>query len=402
MKVIALKLTPLDVLFFRDARPYDQADSANSGLPTPQSFYGLVKTHLARTFELHFSKIHGLRKSNDPNRWISEIRTRGAWLYVDAYVVVPVPADIMQLGKSGDAFTRLRPVSDDVTVPGWDDDARRPLWSNDDESPRAASGFLGQAALCKYLHGEELCANDIIPSLRLYDFEPRTGIGVNSATMITADSQIYSASFLRLQPGVSFYGEIEVDDEHESKLRQAFAEPITLPWGGEGRRACVEICDPMNWPKPPIVNGDGRLLSLLITPGIFGSRDGRGQNGLGENPQASWMPRELGTLKAAAVPRPMAISGWNLSGRTDNDAESPAAETNSNDERDHPGCPRPTRYAAPAGSVYFWQRGKNNRWDKNGKDLKPLESLCGKPLESDAGWGLSLTGIWKCFKEKSG
>ena len=243
---------------------------------------------------------------------------------------------------------------------------------------------------------------------RLYDFEPRTGIGVNSATLIAADSQIYSASFLQLQPGVSFYGEIEVDDEHDSKLRRAFAELITLPWGGEGRRVCVETCEPIKWPEPPMPNGEqaGQLLSLLITPGIFGSRDGLGQNGQGENPQASWMPRELGTLKAAAVPRPMAISGWNLSGRTDNDAETGDAEKNADEEKDADwtpslqGCPRPTRYAAPAGSVYFWQRGKNNRSDKNGTDLKPLESLGGKPLESDAGWGLSLTGVWKCFKEK--
>lgn len=424
MAAIALKLTPLDVLFFRDARPFDQADSADSGLSTPQSFYGLVKTHLARTSGLSFSNIHGLRKSNDPNRWISEIRTRGAWLYVDhpeklkasllnkthdpdrlnaicQGVIVPVPADIVQLGKTGDSLTRLRPLDESVIVPGWNETPRRPLWWDDDETPRAASGFLGQVALQKYLRGEDLCANEIIPIDWLYKFEPRTGIGVDSAKMIATDGQIYAASFLRLQPGVSFYGEIEIDDEHESKLRKEFAELITLPWGGEGRRVCVKKCDAMNWPKSPVVNGDGRLLSLLVTPGIFGSRDGLGQNGQGVNPQQAWMPRELGTLRAAAVPRPKAISGWNLSGRTDIDAESPAAETNSNDERDHPGCPRPTRYAAPAGSVYFWQRGKNNRSDKNGTELKPLESLGGRPLESDSGWGLSLTGTWRWFGETS-
>jgi hypothetical protein len=96
----------------------------------------------------------------------------------------------------------------------------------------------------------------------------------------------------------------------------------------------------------------------------------------------------------------MAISGWNLSGRTDIDAEASASETNASDERDHSGCPRPTRYAAPPGSVYFWQRGKNNRADRNGIELQPLEPLCGKPLEADAGWGLSLTGVWKWYGEE--
>jgi hypothetical protein len=198
-----------------------------------------------------------------------------------------------------------------------------------------------------------------------------------------------------------------VDERFESKLDGAFEKPLALPWGGEGRRVLIERCPVYDWPEPAKLE-QGRLVSLLITPGIFGSRDGRNQNGNGSNPQPSWRPGGLGTLKAAAVGRPQPISGWNLSGRDVSDDSIEEVEQGANLSQSTPhdsgpvtdlphesGRPKPTRYAAPAGSVYFWQIGKNNRSVKEGKQLQSVEPLSTKPLESDAGWGLSLTGVWK-------
>lgn len=416
MTTIGLKLTPLDVLFFRDARPFGQADSASSGLPTPQSFYGLVKTHLALTYNVLFNRLHGLRKTNQDNRWISEIKTRGVWLFREENVFVPVPANLVQLGKTGGMYRLLQPLQE-YNLPGWDDPELHPLWfpiDVGDESPRAVSGFLNRAVLQKYLSGEKQWAeSDITKSDCLYAFESRTGIGIVPATRIAADSQIYSATFLRLHEGVSFYGEIEVDERFESKLVDAFENPLALPWGGESRRVLIERCSVYDWPKPAKLE-QGRLVSLLITPGIFGSRDGRNQNGNGSNPQPSWRPGGHGTLKAAAVGKPQPISGWNLSGKDapDDAIEEVGQVGNLSRSTSHEvgqvgnlsyesGRPKPTRYAAPAGSVYFWQIGKNNRSVKEGKQLQSIEPLCPKPLESDAGWGLSLTGAWNYFDIES-
>ena len=45
---ITLDLEPLDVLFFRDGRPFDAAPRATSGAPLPQTVAGAVRTWLLR------------------------------------------------------------------------------------------------------------------------------------------------------------------------------------------------------------------------------------------------------------------------------------------------------------------------------------------------------------------
>ena len=43
---VGLRIDPLDVLFFRDGRPFTPASRGASGLPTPQTLAGAVRTHL--------------------------------------------------------------------------------------------------------------------------------------------------------------------------------------------------------------------------------------------------------------------------------------------------------------------------------------------------------------------
>lgn len=407
MPTIALKLTPLDVLFFRDSRPFGQADSAATGLPTPQTFHGLVKTHLARAFGLPFDQIHGLRRSQSPNRWISNIETRGVWLYKDGGIYVRTPSNIVQLGKVSTSFRVLRPVHPDIDFPGWDKSDIRPLWYNEEaqeQSARSASGFMSQTALTDYLQNEdkEWHAADFTRDEELFSFENRVGIGVDPNTRLAADGQIYMASFLRLKPQVSFYGEISAEDSFD-QLEQAFNQPQVLPWGGEGRQVLVERCNPIDWPRPPAREPGARLFSVLITPGIFGSRDATGQNGHGQNALPSWRPAGHGNLRAAAVGKPIPISGWSLSGYSmETEDAGDATPANRYDpgelsQRIQSGRPKPTRYAAAPGSVYFWQIGANNRSARNGKELRAIEPMCNKPIESAVGWGMSLTGSWSWF-----
>lgn len=413
MPTIALKLTPLDVLFFRDSRPFGQADTAYSGLPTPQTFHGLVKTYVARRSQLPFHQIHGLRQTQNPKRWISDIETRGVWLYRDGQVFVRIPSNIVQLGKQGGSYRLLRPLNPEIEMPGWEKGEIRPLAYRElagDESIRAASGFLNQQTLHKYLQdfgGEQRwTSDDVTRDDELYSFEPRIGIGIDSKSMTAMDGQIYSASFMRLRAGVSFYGEVTLEDEDAfGELERLFSQPSVLPWGGEGRQVQVERCDPVAWPAAPELQAGSCVFSLLITPGIFGSRDPRGKNGNGENALPSWRPAGFGTLRGAMVGKPMPISGWSLSGLTYDDADesSPNSGAAVKSSKYDPevfshiiqnGRPKPTRYAAAPGSVYFWQLGANNRSVRNGRLLQPIEPLCNKPIESAIGWGMSLTGSW--------
>lgn len=202
--------------------------------------------------------------------------------------------------------------------------------------------------------------------------EDRTGIGIDP-DRLTADQErglIYSASYWRLLPGVSFYGEIDWPDDAPQvpSLEEAFPPSLVLPWGGEQRRVVVERLEQdkrFDWQSLEPTAANGNLLTLLVTPGVF------------SNGSYRWKPREQGTLRAACVPKPLPVSGWDLAGDTDNN---------------HQPRPRPTRFAVPAGAVYLWSRGKLHADEPIARGLR---SLSDRPQDADNGWGLALSGIWK-------
>lgn len=419
MRTIKLKLTPLDVLFFRDARPFGAADHGESGLPTPQSFAGMLKTHLMSHAGLTREKpgeLHRLCDRSTPREtwpWFAQLRFRGPWLAVDqprelqahwnrqeefsppdhppeTGPLVAVPADMMQIGKPSDGVAqlkRLRPIPREIHVPGWQPRVgeMRPLWSRSDDDLRAAEGlFFDLKSLAKYLSGEPRDESQTLRavSLRhLVAWEGRTGIGINPQSLTSEEGQIYSTRFLRLRPGVGFVGEVDVP-ESAGPTERLFPQSLVLPWGGEGRRVLVERCDATTgisgwtWPTVAATDIKTELLTVLITPGIFHSRDLRAR--------PLWKPCECGELVAAAVPKPLAVSGWDMAGNAAERAERGLDATAI-------GRPRPTRFAVPAGSVYLWRRSSKRAAEP--PTLWP--ELCDKPQDHDLGWGVALSGVWR-------
>jgi CRISPR-associated protein Cmr3 len=309
----------------------------------------------------------------------------------------------MQLGKIGSKLVRLRPLLADDALPGWCSPAKslgmKPLWHRGDDDLRSASGkLLDRAGLGEYLR----CAGDgdrsgepspeHVHELRhLLTWESRTGIGVNPDSLTASEGQIYSARFLRLRPGVCFVGEVELPDS-APPLSSLFPQALVLPWGGEGRRVAIELDSPegeprgIDWPKLSAAEVGENLLTVLLTPGIYHSRD------LQQRPL--WKPSDNGGLIAASVGRPLAISGWDLAGNAAERRASARARLSNSESLDGdfaPGRPRPTRFAAPAGSVYFWHRSRTKA--ASPPDLFPPH--CDKPRDHDLGWGVALCGTWK-------
>jgi CRISPR-associated protein Cmr3 len=114
--------------------------------------------------------------------------------------------------------------------------------------------------------------------------------------------------------------------------------------GGEGRFVALRKVTPAAWPSVHPANGQGTLL-LLTSPAFF---------------EARWRPENL-PLAAAAVSGYVAVSGWDLARRG----------------------PKPNRFAAPAGSVYFINQV-----------LDPLPSSLCKGEDAALGWGTFLEGVW--------
>lgn len=364
---VGLKLQPLDVLFFRDGRPFTGSERSVSGLPMPQTFAGAIRTALLRSAGCDFRRLGAAMSSGGtfaeaveqscPGEfhWIGMFRARGPWLarqqsdHEKPEVLVPVPAVLHKGKRNTSVCHRFNPLPAGE-LPGWkpsgDQDGLRPLWLKELDPTEPAEGYLTPKGLDQFLRGEVPAAKDFVPASELFALDFRTWIGISPDRLVAEDSQIFGRGFLALKPGVLLYGEIVLPD---SAADSPIGEFSPLPLGGEGRNVLVErLPSPYEWPSSQPMGGKQKPLVLLTTPCPF---------------QAGWKPTSLADhLVAAAVPGSLAFSGWDLAR----------------------GGPKPTRFAVPAGSVYFLEQAPSD-W--------PC-SLAESEDERRQGWGCYLTGVW--------
>jgi CRISPR-associated protein Cmr3 len=291
------------------------------------------------------------------HHWIGQLAMRGPWLArrnrMDAEfeVLVPVPA-ILHKDKRGDGakLHRLAPLAAGQ-LPGWnppqDQQGLRPLWLKHLSPTEPAEGYLTRQGLQRFLSGENVAIGDILHWHDLFDLDYRTGIGISPDRLVAEESQIFGRGFLALKEHVFLYAEVVLTDTAAGS--SLLHETPTLPLGGEGRHTiCRRLPEPFSWPSSKSQHGKQKPLLLLTTPCEF---------------QGGWKPRCLdGHLVAAAVPGSVAFSGWDLAR----------------------GGPKPTRFAVPAGSVYFLESFPNNG----------SQSLAENDEDRQQGWGCCLAGVW--------
>ncbi|HWP39772.1 MAG TPA: type III-B CRISPR module-associated protein Cmr3 [Tepidisphaeraceae bacterium] len=372
--VVGLCLEPLDVLFFRDGRPFMAGtEHMVSGLPLPQTLAGAIRTALLRAAGCDFRRFGDAQKNGaafadavqqsceQAHHWIGEVIVRGPWLArrrngtESVEVLVPVPATLHREKHDRDQLHRLLPLKEGQ-LPGWNPSdyqrALRPLWLRHLPATEPASGYLTRNGLEQFLRAEQVDARYIVTPEALFALDHRTGIGINSERLVAEESQIFGRGFLALNPGfregkrdesltVFLYAEVAMPT---GGCLELFDGIKTLPLGGEGRHVLVHRVAPFSWPvvKP---NDRQKPLVLLTTPCAF---------------EAGWKPRAFsGLLVSAAVPGSLAYSGWDLAR----------------------GGPKPTRFAVPAGSVYFLNEDWSGRLAENEEDHRQ-------------GWGCFLKGVW--------
>ncbi len=446
--VIGLLAIPIDPMFFRDGRPFGAASRGESGLPTPQTAYGMIKTFLMRRLGLDPRTIHGLRGSDNDKAWFSRVVVRGPWLAAIREerleapmltdVFVPMPAHVVVDGdkRSAGAPKLLAPVREDLRALGWStppipgrNAPLHVLWplGAATGSFRPATGWLGREGLQEVLNGKPPSGDKVFCDDDLFQHEDRIGIGVGP-NGTASDSMIYSVRLkrfatpdpcrkrARLDPScaIGFYIEVGVETPNDFELLKSnLADVGALPFGGEGRRVRIHRLDqPWQWPKTApatAVAGDaGGFATILISPALWG--DGALQNRGEDAVRGRFTPTEMaGDLVALAMGKPAAVSGWDRAGRQ-------SAEDHRNQTDVPPESPRPTRYAIPAGSVIFWQRGRTpagestpdveaispppSSSDERGRTPAGKSTLDGQwqlaqtPAEAAIGWGLALSANW--------
>lgn len=363
-----LLLDPLDVLFFRDGRPFGPATRAGGGLPLPQTLWGAITSALLSRAKVDFDALRqamnrqpdfadALASISAKLRWIGELSLRGPWLAKrnaanasepPLKIFFPAPATLRQFkrGQQRDCITLL-PLKNDRPLPGWPDsgphETSRPLWADTAGATEPVRGFLDQAAMQSFLNGKPITAGAIMTAETLFKSDERTGIKIDADRLTAAESQIYGARFLSLAEGVAFYAEVDLPNDAPADALPALD---VLAWGGEGRRVRVEHVPPQM--LEPAADQNRKPLLVLTTPALFD--DG-------------WRPACLADkVVSAAVPERLAVSGWDMARRG----------------------PKPNRFAAPAGSVYFLDSFPPD-WP---------DALSDRPLDRRQGWGRYLIGTW--------
>jgi CRISPR-associated protein Cmr3 len=345
---IGLMLEPLDVLFFRDGRPFEAGIRVGRQAIVPQTLAGALRTALLESAGCDFQTLgaamqdgvsfaEALALQSARLAAIAQVSAGGPWFCREDQPLLPVPADLMRAEDK--SLARVRPLK--TALPGWspDEQGLLPLWIKSHARYERASGYLTLEGITRYLNGDVPKLDQMVGFDKLAANDSRVGIVIRSDSMTTERSLIYAAEYLALAPDVSLYAELTGP---EIVLQSAFIGERAIPFGGQSRYVRVRRCAPVDWPSAPS-GGDGGLI-LLTAPALFSAR---------------WRPEGL-DLVAAAVSDHVAVSGWDLARRG----------------------PKPTRFAVAAGAAYFCRRLPDQG-----------SSLCDGE-DALLGWGSFLRGVW--------
>jgi CRISPR-associated protein Cmr3 len=361
-----LLFEPLDVWMFRDGRPFSAGTShaATSIFPPP----AFVLQGALRTLYLEKT---GIDWNNSPSKEQIEAvgwdKTLGNFRMAGPYVArwnadrshverfFPLPADVVQRGrdlvvlKPGEH--QLSAVNSDLTdaLTGLDLDPEK------DDAPEKRYWIPESVLVARYLEnqypdkihflpkiervGDLEDASFCIPESALFQREHRYGTALTrtSRTVNSDEGLLYSANFVRLCDGVGVLVWLP-DDSPLAEIFVATGDTEQIRFGGEGRGARISrLSDEQvrTTLDPTTHQRDGINKIVFLTATWFAS---------GSVPADSQI-----ALLAAALPRPLALGGWDLKNNV----------------------PRPILRFVPAGSVYYINGTPPIRWT----DQPPAESF---------------------------
>ncbi|WP_239112434.1 type III-B CRISPR module-associated Cmr3 family protein [Halomicronema sp. CCY15110] len=346
-------LTALDVLLFRDAKPFTPGERAWAGSVFPPSGHALA------------GAIRGFLQTKQ------SITLKGPFLYYEDQLHFHRP-----LHYVGDR--PLVPVAWLSPQPKrmWDQQMPMPLMTEEGhplELEKADSGklrqFLTYNQVLKLLQQKSLtkenwlCPTGIDPQPWTVESRPHNAIEPGQRTVKDSDGY-FVENAIRLHSGWSMA--IALDDDTHTQL-QALGIPATMRLGGEGHRVLIERCLTLDeqWATLQAKSKENyqaaeamltqdpqkaRSLAYLLTPGVFE----RTRNGVATCRAWPWewqlahaanKNQTPGPLVSVATDRPVPISPRHRDG---NDS-----------------VPTPQVFAAPPGSIYYLARPEELHQDNS-------------------------------------
>lgn len=361
-KIFEVTITPLDTVFFRDAKPFTMGDDSwGDGLfpPAPSVLYGAIRS--AYLYQHPHILEEGLVDTDqDPSKSIEVIGVNLNYKNSDLF---PLPLDLVQdknrievvrsnevdrkrekktylnaklldRGSSEENFRGLRVGN--ILTGGVDKDVER-----------IANGLIDLESLEDYYcyGASEMKEGIDVYTLDQFLFE-EPKIGNQSARTLEReeDRALYRVGFKRMHKKLSFKLQVKAKEDF-LLLDKSFVR-----LGGEGKLAKIKVEKPKEEEALDLDKAEFKI--LLTSPAFF---------------DKGWFSQELADagfeLITAAVGNPVAIGGFDLAKK----------------------CPKPLRKAVPAGSVYYY-RGNSVAAIK--KFFNGRKSLCTAKSDQKQGYGL--------------
>ncbi len=368
---------PVDTLFFRDGRPYEQGEASQAGVvsgfpPSPPTLVGAVRAGLARSMGWKrggWSADICARLGNGAD--LGPLRFRGPILTRNGENLFPAPAHLMGAAPREEedfpgSLTFLSPGRGLICDLGPD----APLPS----APDAAEGvkplldqgwWITASGLAAVLRDDPPAPEDLVHRRELWREEPRVGIRRSKGTRVIAEGALYSPSHIRLGRGIALTIEAHgLPPDHVGVLS---GRPH--PVGGEARACWLRFVEGrLSFPAPPDLRAArGSLLyaATILTPTDMKAPPRPGERGYAGLP---------GRIVSACLPRPTLVGGW--------DSQA--------------GRPLPLRPYLSPGSVLFLEAERD--------DASRVEALHGAAIGARAAWGFGLVAVghWKRRNDRTG
>lgn len=364
-----LLIEPADVWLFRDGRPFaagEQSRAASIFPPTPRTVQGALRSgRLGQSGEPFDSRQWSPALTTEigqPDNFGTLTMRGPLLLQLDKQTGLwhrfyPLPADVTKL-QSG--WQILSPQANQQIQTNWQTGLLPLLPVNSSEPMKFESGWLRDDGLQSYLAGN-FDPQKLVATANLFQYEPRLGIGIESATKATMEGLIYQVEFIRLAQDTGLlveYDGLNLQDQGY------------LQMGGEARAAhyCAATVgvDLATTSTLQAITGLTRFKLYLATPAIFAQ--GWLPDGINaETLQGIWQAIPI-TLRAAALHKMQTIGGRDISRR---DAQ------------------RQMHRAVPAGSVYYCESTASVA-----DILAAFHNKCVSDVDAQIGFGLSYVGGW--------
>lgn len=411
-----LALVPRDGFFVKDGRGWQtSARKSVFDWPWPTTIRGALTTVSGKIAE---------RKGNSrfrPEEWLKH----QAGIAIGATVALrrmlpdgkwsamwPVPADTLWLEKPADTLwlekkdevLRLQPTKPPTSTLGRETpagmpdgyaEAREALWGplvDSKAKPLGRPRWWDDATLATWLAGGSVVARpeDRQPgmSLRL-----QAHVGINSETLTGDDGILFAHDVIETLERVPRDGECGAGKIAEWAIGVEVVWPVQSPpeiarLGSDSRIAWIEKADNLFEMPPDLREAFGKsskgLRLVVMTPASFSYGwlpDGfaptqehgewvfRGRLTPSHGAPSAAIYRTDLVLRAALVPRPTHISGWDVAAN----------------------APKPTSRLVPPGAVYFFERADNREFTADDAEALWLAALGGRTNE---GFGRVVPGIW--------